>query len=876
MENVLVLEERLGFKLVAAKSYIELIQIFNNKSYVLDNTGEIIGLHLYDCNISDLSFLKNLRKIKYLLLGKNRIKSINFLFDKVCLTSLDLSENEIHNITPLTQLVNISFLNLQFNEIESIDALSNLTNIINLDLRGNLITDIYPLLDLIKKGLSVTTSGNRYRSINIMENNIDPILLSIIDKGREAIIRHLERIDEEGMDYIHEAKLTLVGDGSSGKTSLQVKLLDHNAELPNTDSRTRGIEIHDWYFKEKDKKYIAHIWDFGGQDVYYPVHRFFITENSVFVLLASTRQPHHNFDYWIPTIFQFGGESPIILVQTCFDGNKKNWTDINHYLTYPGIRIVKTQVKPYYELNLPLKNLGLLELQNVIIGQIENLKYFGKKVPKSWVLIRKAIAAHAETASCISFETFVEICNSKGSGKKLSLVDVEDIADFFHALGTILWYRNVNELKGWIILKPEWAMNAVYKIIDDIDIQVQMGNISFSDFERIWHEPTYDHKHDILVKMLEVFRIAFPKKNKRNEFIIPARLDSMPNINPFKDIDGNFLAIQYEFSFMPKGLVNQISADLSRLILSDSAIWNDGVIFQDEEKFSKAIVIENLSEKKIYLKAMGQEPRSLLKIIMNSIDNIVDGYRGVRPNIMIPCSCAICRASDKPFVIPYKKLLDWLDKKDKIRCNESDSDIYISDLLFRAGLSETRVEKLKDEVEQSPLRSFISYSKYDGEECEKRDGINYLEMFKETISPLIKHSCLIQTWDDTQLIAGEYWDERIKDELQRADIIFLLISNSFLNTNYIINTELKIAFEREDRGECIVIPIVIKESGWYDIEWISKRNAIPRKGKNISSWRDDFPSVDSVWNGVYVEVKKAIESFIENRAVVFKQRSRYR
>ena len=42
-------------------------------------------------------------------------------------------------------------------------------------------------------------------------------------------------------------------------------------ELPKEEERTRGIKIEDWYLYETDNKQIAHIWDFGGQDVYYPV-----------------------------------------------------------------------------------------------------------------------------------------------------------------------------------------------------------------------------------------------------------------------------------------------------------------------------------------------------------------------------------------------------------------------------------------------------------------------------------------------------------------------------------------------------------------------------------------------------------------------------
>src|SRR5262249_29134716 len=153
-----------------------------------------------------------------------------------------------------------------------------------------------------------------------------------------------------------------------------------------------------------------HIWDFGGQDVYYPVHRFFITENSIFILLASSRQTHHNFDYWIPTIYQFGGESPIILGQTCYDGNKVPWNDLGAYIGNPNFNIIRTQSLPYYEINLLKNNEGLKLIKQTIINQVVNLPHYGKGVPRSWVPVRNILGEESKKVACISFDRFTEIC----------------------------------------------------------------------------------------------------------------------------------------------------------------------------------------------------------------------------------------------------------------------------------------------------------------------------------------------------------------------------------------------------------------------------------------------------------------------------------
>ena len=139
------------------------------------------------------------------------------------------------------------------------------------------------------------------------------------------------------------AKLIFVGEGAAGKTSLLNRLIDPNSKLPEEFKRTKGIEVREWAFKEENNQnHIAYSWDFGGQDVYTPVHRFFITKDSLFILMASTRSKNSpNFEYWIPTIYQFGGNSPILIGQTCMDGATEQWNELDVFVNNPQYKILK-------------------------------------------------------------------------------------------------------------------------------------------------------------------------------------------------------------------------------------------------------------------------------------------------------------------------------------------------------------------------------------------------------------------------------------------------------------------------------------------------------------------------------------------------------
>ncbi len=701
-----------------------------NNIFQIDDKGRVISLRLRKQSVSDLSFLTkhtdienldlsfnnidDLRPLKRLIKLKSLWLSNNALMDRILNTSfmgklssyisgeresdlttlanlkelelLDLSNNKVSSISFLKGLSKLNYLNISNNLVYNLSPIENLKNINYLNLSNNRIRDLKPILDFIETGLELEIDKFGLKGIDLTGNSdlISPPI-EIVKQGRNALLRYFNRIDKEGSETIFEAKITLVGEGNAGKTTLLKKLLNPMATPPKKDERTRGILIADWEISKKnDTKYIAHIWDFGGQDVYYPVHRFFLTENSVFILLASTRQNSHEFNYWIPTIFQFGGKSPIILAQTCHDGNIVAWNDIGAYVANENFNIIKDSEKFYHELDLLNNNYGLEKIRKSIIDQIFNLPHIHKKVPKSWIVVRKLLGS-LQGQNCLSYGALKEKIQARLPTNFRSKEDFDDCIAFFHSIGILLWYNNENSLKEWVILNPKWAVDAVYKIIDDAIIQKQKGIVFSKDFSRVWNEDIYENSHDILKKMLEVFKISFPKKSNKIDFILPTRLESMPSDKIWKSYS-ECLHMEYKFDFMPKGMINQISAELSRFITSDNEVWNNGVNFISGSSTAQAI--EDFYNRKIIVRAKGNDARSLMLIFMNAVKDISDGYKGVKAKISIPCTCSECQNNEDPTFFQYDKLLKKIEINPyaTITCEISDEVFIITELLFKTGL----------------------------------------------------------------------------------------------------------------------------------------------------------------------------------------------
>lgn len=124
-----------------------------------------------------------------------------------------------------------------------------------------------------------------------------------------------------------------------------------------------------------------------------------------------------------------------------------------------------------------------------------------------------------------------------------------------------------------------------------------------------------------------------------------------------------------------------------------------------------------------------------------------------------------------------------------------------------------------------PITIFCSYASKDQ---------TYLDDLKKYFGPFIRQNN-VTLWNDTDISAGMEWQEEIKKNLEKADIILLLISPDFMNSEYCCGIELPKAIERHNRGDARVIPILLRPVHWERTP-ISKFHLLPTNAKPITEW----------------------------------------
>ncbi|MFZ1873177.1 MAG: toll/interleukin-1 receptor domain-containing protein [Chania sp.] len=120
------------------------------------------------------------------------------------------------------------------------------------------------------------------------------------------------------------------------------------------------------------------------------------------------------------------------------------------------------------------------------------------------------------------------------------------------------------------------------------------------------------------------------------------------------------------------------------------------------------------------------------------------------------------------------------------------------------------------------------------------------------LSPL-KRMGKITTWHDRRIVPGQEFEHQIDLYFSQADVILLLISSDFIASDYCYQVEMANALERHQRGEAVVIPVILRDCAWHRLPFGSIM-AATIDGKPITK----FTSHDEGYVQVVDAVSRAI------------------
>jgi hypothetical protein len=139
-----------------------------------------------------------------------------------------------------------------------------------------------------------------------------------------------------------------------------------------------------------------------------------------------------------------------------------------------------------------------------------------------------------------------------------------------------------------------------------------------------------------------------------------------------------------------------------------------------------------------------------------------------------------------------------------------------------------------------PVRLFVSYSHEDA---------RLHEALEDHLAGL-RRARIVDSWSDGRILPGQPWRNSIQREMDEADIFLLLVSASFLASDFCYEQEMMRALERHQRGDAVVIPVLLRPVEWSTTP-LAELQCLPRNALPVVCWRHRDLALKNVAEGVH-------------------------
>ena len=530
--------------------------------------------------------------LRYLNLRNNKLTNLDLAAELPSLQTLDAIDNQLTSLELPGKLPALEYLELSNNQLKSIVSTSDFSRLRKLNLKKN-------QLEELPKG-----RYDKLETLYVSENPLKGFEESLIkgdDKGGNAkeIIAQLRAFAASGERPNDRVKLIVVGNGRVGKTSLVKRL--KGLKYDPDEVYTHGVDISELTKENfpgvKTESLQLKVWDFGGQEVFYATHQFFMSEEAAYLYVWTDKElakrnkandkkkspadeRWRSHQYWLDNIRMHGKDSPLIVIKTHASDAKEAFPEglTDMYDAVDGVQNFDADDERPRILN---------NLRDALTKRINDLPLLGVPTPVSFYnLIDRMNALRHEGKHEISRATF----GTHAAEANIAEVDTEAALSYLHKIGEVIYLGDKEELKDKIFIDPRKLTERVYKLIDaSEELKDKEGQ-----FNAEYAADVLGKDWSVLLALLEGFELIFQRQD--GEYIAPQYLPKIAQVsrnqqNLIKSAERELsfkLGIQYP-KFMPDNVMINLLSKYGPSAAED-AVYRDCIVFTDANLSEKCLV----------------------------------------------------------------------------------------------------------------------------------------------------------------------------------------------------------------------------------------------------------------------------------------------
>ena len=567
-------------------------------SMLPESIGNLASLQIFDLSSTKISTLPesigNLASLWYLDLSSTKISTLpESIGNLASLQGLDLSSTKISSLPEsIGNLASLQILDLRDTQIsmlpESIGTLSNLKCLLLENLTLAELSESLLNLNLEYKNEKYDYNKNE-PGIYIHGLKLQNQPIEIFSQSRELIIEYYESVKSKSTSPINECKVVFLGDGGAGKSLIIDRLTnDGNISDDFDGESTPGICISSQKYPIGNEEIELHFWDFGGQAIMHSMHRLFLTNRTLYVVVTNARDNKANEQawYWIRNIKSFANGAPVLLLVNQKDQNPSANVNENglrkEYPELKQVRIVSALKDTKEEFDK--------DIRDVICQIVSEMETVHTPFSRSWLSLMNDIQDMPE--DYITSDIFYTKCSSYGIDIDRERLD--ELIKWYQDLG-VCFYSKAHPISAqYMVLKPRWLLNALYVLIfngrkyaingiipETAIYTLICEKVPDDVIKKVWNDITYKLEEiQYIINVLLNFELIYRLDN--DHFFIPMLCDeNEPEIVDSFDSDKAF-HVCFKYDYLPENVLHRLMVRHGYELNTD-IVWRTGASFERQQ-----------------------------------------------------------------------------------------------------------------------------------------------------------------------------------------------------------------------------------------------------------------------------------------------------